>query len=114
MEKILRPGRHTPLGATYDGQGVNFAVFSENATGMELSLFDAEGNETQTFALREQTMHVWHGYVRGLEPGQRYGFRARGAYEPSRGLVFNRNKLLVDPYARAGPAGHAGADRGRG
>jgi isoamylase len=101
MEKILRPGRFTPLGATYDGQGVNFAVYSENATGMEVSLFDEHGKETQTIALREQTMHVWHGWVRGLKPGQRYGFRARGAYDPSRGHIFNRTKLLVDPYARA-------------
>jgi isoamylase len=101
MEKLVRPGRYRPLGATFDGQGVNFAVYSENATGMEVSLFDEKGVETQTFPLREQTMHVWHGYVVGLKPGQRYGYRARGAYEPARGHLFNPHKLLVDPYARA-------------
>ncbi|HVJ91794.1 MAG TPA: alpha-amylase family glycosyl hydrolase, partial [Labilithrix sp.] len=99
MERTVRPGRHTPLGATFDGEGVNFAVYSENATGMELCLFDDSGEKR--IPLREQTMHVWHGYVHGLRPGQRYGFRARGPYEPSRGLVFNPHKLLVDPYARS-------------
>ena len=97
---MLRPGRHSPLGATFDGEGVNFAVFSEKATGMELCLFDEHGKETR-FPLRERTMHVWHGYVPGLRPGQRYGFRAHGHYDPEAGLRFNRHKLLVDPYARA-------------
>ena len=97
----VRPGRHAPLGATFDGHGVNFAVFSENATGMELCLFDANGVETHTIPLREQTMHVWHGYLVGIAPGQRYGFRAHGTYDPKRGLLFNPKKLLVDPYARA-------------
>ena len=99
MERTVRPGRHTPLGATFDGQGVNFAVYSENATGMDLCLFDEHGEKR--IPLREQTIHVWHGYVLGLRPGQRYGFRARGAYEPTRGLHFNPHKLLVDPYARS-------------
>ena len=102
MERIVRPGRHAPLGATFDGQGVNFAVYSENATGMEVCLFDADpasANEKR-IPLREHTMHVWHGYVAGLKPGQRYGYRAKGAYEPARGLLFNPHKLLVDPYAR--------------
>jgi glycogen operon protein len=99
MEKTVRPGRHTPLGATFDGEGVNFAVYSENATAMELCLFDERGE--RRIPIRERTMHVWHCYVRGVGPGQRYGFRARGPYEPSRGLIFNPNKLLVDPYARA-------------
>ena len=101
MEHKVRPGRYAPLGATFDGNGVNFAVFSENAKGMDLCLFDADGNETHTIPLREQTMHVWHGYMVGLGPGQRYGFRARGDYDPARGLLFNPKKLLVDPYARA-------------
>jgi len=96
----LLPGSHAPLGATFDGEGVNFAVFSENATGMELCLFDERGAETRIL-LREKTAHVWHGYVPGLSPGQRYGYRARGLYEPSAGLRFNLHKLLVDPYARA-------------
>jgi glycogen operon protein len=99
MERTVRPGRHTPLGATFDGEGVNFAVYSENATGMELCLFDEQGEKR--IPLREQTMHVWHGYVHGLRPGARYGFRAKGAYDPARGLLFNPHKLLVDPYARA-------------
>jgi glycogen operon protein len=99
MERTVRPGRHAPLGATFDGQGVNFAVYSENATGMELCLFDELGEKR--IPLREQTMHVWHGYIHGIVPGQRYGFRARGSYEPSRGHIFNPHKLLVDPYARS-------------
>jgi len=96
----LRPGRHTPLGATYDGEGVLFAVFSEHATGMDLCLFDERGAET-VVPLRERTAHVWHGYVPGLRPGQRYGFRAHGLYDPDSGMRFNARKLLVDPYARA-------------
>ena len=78
---------------------MNFAVYSENATGMDLCLFDEQGEKR--IPLREQTMHVWHGYVHGIRPGQRYGFRARGAYDPARGLIFNPHKLLVDPYARS-------------
>ena len=100
MTTTLRPGRHAPLGATFDGEGVNFAVYSENASGMDLCLFDENGRETK-IPLFEQTMHVWHGYVPGLRPGQRYGFRAHGDYDPKRGRRFNRHKLLVDPYARA-------------
>ncbi len=96
----LRPGRHTPLGATYDGEGVNFAVFSENATSIDLCLFDAQGRET-CHTLPETTAHVFHGYAPGLRPGQRYGFRAYGKWSPSEGLRFNAHKLLVDPYARA-------------
>ncbi len=79
---------------------MNFAVFSENATGMVLCLFDEHGVET-TVPLEERTAHVWHGYVPGLRPGQRYGFRAHGAYDPGGGMRFNAKKLLVDPYARA-------------
>jgi glycogen operon protein len=101
MEKLVRPGRHTPLGATFDGHGVNFAVYSENASAMEVCLFDERGAETRRIPLREQTMHVWHAYVQGLSPGQRYGLRARGPYDPARGMLFNHHKLLVDPYARA-------------
>ncbi|MBX3187925.1 MAG: glycogen debranching protein GlgX [Labilithrix sp.] len=100
MAHKVRPGSHAPLGATFDGEGVNFAVFSENATGMDLCLFDARGAETR-LRLRERSAHVWHGYVPGLGPGQRYGFRAHGLYEPESGQRFNANKLLVDPYARA-------------
>ncbi len=98
MERTVRPGRHSPLGATWDGSGVNFAVYSENATGMEVCLFDEHGE--RRIPLREHTMHVWHGYIHGIGLGQRYGFRAHGPYEPASGNRFNPNKLLVDPYAR--------------
>jgi isoamylase len=97
------PGVPYPLGATYDGRGVNFAVYSENATGLELCLFD-EGDpkkELQRLKLQDVTQYVWHGYVPGLKPGALYGFRAQGAWAPQQGLRFNPNKLLVDPYARA-------------
>jgi glycogen operon protein len=96
----LRPGRHAPLGATWDGRGVNFALFSENATKVELCLFEDLGQETR-IELRECTAHVWHGYLEGVKPGQRYGWRVHGSYDPVFGQRFNPNKLLVDPYARA-------------
>jgi glycogen operon protein len=100
--KVL-PGRRSPLGATWDGQGVNFAVFSENATAVELCLFDIDDPtvETARVRLRDVTAHVWHGYVPGIKPGQPYGFRVEGPYEPERGLRFNPHKLLLDPYGRA-------------
>src|SRR5512140_3094623 len=100
MALIARPGRHAPLGATFDGEGVNFAVFSENATGMDVCLFDERGVETRV-PLGERSAHVWHGYIPGLRAGQRYGFRAHGLYAPDTGLRFNAAKLLVDPYAHA-------------
>ncbi len=96
----VKPGRHAPLGATFDGAGVNFAVFSEHATGIDLCLFDDRGIETRV-PLPRKTAHVFHGYVEGLAPGQKYGFRAHGPYEPDAGFRFNAHKLLVDPYARA-------------
>jgi len=96
----LESGRAWPLGATYDGGGVNFAVFSANATAVWLCLFDAMGNETVRLALPERIDEVWHGYLPGAEPGLVYGFRANGPYEPERGHRFNDNKLLLDPYAR--------------
>ncbi|HEX6912871.1 MAG TPA: glycogen debranching protein GlgX [Longimicrobium sp.] len=103
MEIEVLPGRRSPLGATWDGEGVNFAVFAEHATAVELCLFDADDPavETARARLREVTAHVWHGYVRGLGPGQLYGFRVDGEYAPERGLRFNPFKLLLDPYARA-------------
>ncbi len=95
-------GDHTRLGAVCDGKGVNFAVFSENATKIELCLFSADGQrETARVALPDRTGAVWHGYVPDLKPGTLYGFRAHGPYEPSRGHRFNPMKLLADPYARA-------------
>jgi isoamylase len=101
-EMKTRPSAPYPLGATWDGAGVNFALFSENATGVELCLFDgAEGNEECALAVTEQTNGVWHIYVPGLGPGQRYGYRVNGLYAPERGHRFNPAKLLLDPYARA-------------
>lgn len=98
----LVAGDHTRLGAVYDGQGVNFAVFSENATRIDLCLFSTDGqHETARVALPDRTGAVWHGYVPGLKPGTLYGFRAHGPYEPDRGHRFNPMKLLADPYARA-------------
>jgi isoamylase len=96
----VHQGEPYPLGATWDGQGVNFAVYSENATRVEVCLFDAQGQERRV-ALREQTAFVWHGYLPGLQPGQRYGLRVHGPYEPDRGLRFNPNVVLLDPYAKA-------------
>ena len=99
----VRPGRPYPLGATWDGRGVNFALFSENAGAVELCLYaGGKGNaEAGRVTLAEQTDQVWHVYVPGLGPGQRYGYRVHGPYEPARGHRFNANKLLIDPYARA-------------
>ncbi len=94
------PGQPYPLGATFDGAGTNFAVFSELAEAADLSLFDADGNEKQ-IRLPERTGYVWHGYLQGVGPGQRYGFRLQGPYDPSRGLRTLNSKLLLDPYAKA-------------
>lgn len=96
----LWPGKAYPLGATWDGEGTNFALFSENATSVELCLFDREGNETR-LNLTEVSNFVWHGYVPGVAPGQRYGFRVDGPYAPALGHRFNWAKLLIDPYAKA-------------
>ncbi len=79
---------------------MNFALYSENATGVELCLFDESGNETR-LSLTNKTAFVWHGYVAGAGPGQRYGYRVHGPYEPERGLRFNPEVVLLDPYARA-------------
>ncbi len=96
----MRQGRFHPLGATFDGAGVNFALFSEHADLVELCLFDDRGVETR-HTLTHSTHHVWHGYLVGVRPGQRYGYRVHGPYAPEHGDRFNPNKLLVDPYARA-------------
>ena len=95
----IREGRAAPIGATFDGDGVNFAVFSQNATRMQLCLFDADGAERR-LDLPERDGDVWHGRVAGLRPGQRYGYRAHGPYEPAAGHRFNPAKLLLDPYAK--------------
>ncbi|MCL4847514.1 MAG: glycogen debranching protein GlgX [Acidobacteria bacterium] len=96
-------GQPYPLGATWDGIGVNFAVFSEHATAVELCLFDSPyaGRETTRVPLTERTDQVWHGYLPDLRPGQLYGLRVYGPYDPARGHRFNSHKLLCDPYARA-------------
>ena len=90
-----------PLGATWDGLGVNFALFSANATSVELCLFDNDGHrELQRIELPEYTDEVWHGYLPDAEPGLLYGFRVHGPYDPANGHRFNPFKLLLDPYAR--------------
>ncbi len=96
----LWPGRAYPLGASWDSKGTNFALFSENATAVELCLFDSQGQETR-IELQEVSNFVWHGYLPGIGPGQRYGFRVHGPYDPAKGHRFNPNKLLIDPYAKA-------------
>jgi isoamylase len=96
-------GSPYPLGATWDGAGVNVAVFSEHATRVDLCLFDSveAKDETECIALPERTYQVWHGYFPDMRPGQLYGLRAHGPYEPEAGQRFNSNKLLLDPYAKA-------------
>ncbi|PZF82628.1 glycogen debranching protein GlgX [Jiangella anatolica] len=94
------PGAAYPLGATYDGSGTNFALFSEVADGVELCLFDADGTETR-LALTEVDGFVWHTFLPGVEPGQRYGFRVHGPHDPKAGHRCNPAKLLLDPYAKA-------------
>ena len=98
----LREGHPFPRGAVWDGKGVNFALFSANATRVELCLFDEDGKvERERVDLPEFTDEIWHGYIPKLEPGTVYGYRVHGPYEPEKGHRFNHNKLLLDPYARA-------------
>jgi isoamylase len=97
----IREGLPFPLGATWDGLGVNFALFSANATKVELCLFDLQGRrELERIALPEFTDEVWHGYLPDARPGTVYGYRVHGPYEPSQGHRFNPHKLLLDPYAK--------------
>jgi glycogen operon protein len=100
------PGRPFPLGPTWDGHGTNFSLFSENARGVELCLFDEEGRE-ERIDVAQLTSHNWHVYLPGVGPGQRYGYRVDGPWEPTAGHRFNPAKLLIDPYAKAidGPIG---------
>jgi len=100
MYVALWPGNVYPLGSSWDGKGTNFTLFSENATGVELCLFDREDQETR-IQLTEVSNFVWHGYIPGIGPGQRYGYRVHGPYAPQEGHRFNPNKLLIDPYAKA-------------
>ena len=96
----VKPGKPYPLGANWDGKGVNFALYSENATAVELCLFDEKLKETR-IGLRQRTAFVWHIYIEGIKPGQKYGYRVHGPYEPKYGLRFNPRVVLLDPYARA-------------
>jgi isoamylase len=102
----VREGLPHPRGASWDGKGVNFSLFSAHATKVEICLFDSEGKtETDRIELPEFSDEIWHGYVPDIGPGQYYGYRVHGPYEPEAGHRFNPNKLLLDPYARA----HAGS-----
>ena len=98
----IMPGRPYPLGATWDGAGVNFALFSENATRVELCLFDspASTHESHRIAMPEQTHQVWHAYLPDVVPNQLYGYRVYGPYDPANGHRFNPHKILLDPYAK--------------
>src|SRR5215212_4732292 len=97
------PGLPYPLGATWDGEGVNFALFSENATGVELCLFDnmSDSIEREHVQMWERSDQVWHCYLPDVRPGQLYGYRVHGPYKPEEGHRFNPAKLLIDPYAKA-------------
>jgi len=102
MQFELFEGNSARRGANWDGQGVNFALFSANATKVELCLFSEDGEtELERIVLPEHTNEIWHGYLQGIGPGQRYGYRVHGPYEPEEGYRFNPNKLLLDPYAHA-------------
>ena len=97
----VQEGQPFPLGATWDGLGVNFALFSANATKVELCLFDDRGErEIERIELPEYTDEVWHGYLPDARPGTIYGYRVHGAFAPEEGHRFNPNKLLIDPYAK--------------
>jgi len=98
---MIEAGSPDHLGAHWDGQGVNFALFSSAANEIELCLFDVSGRQVQCFSLPGHQDGIWSGYLPGCEPGQRYGYRAHGAWVPEDGLRFNPSKLLIDPYARA-------------
>ncbi|HEX7477479.1 MAG TPA: glycogen debranching protein GlgX [Polyangiales bacterium] len=95
------PGRPGPQGAHWDGAGTNFTLYSEHATGVDLCLFDDAQHQCARVALPARTGNLWHGYVPGVGPGQRYGYRVHGPYAPEQGHRFNPSKLLLDPYARA-------------
>ena len=102
MAATLYPGSPFPLGTTWDGNGVNFALFTENATDVELCLFDETSpTEIERIKIFERSDHIWHVYIPGLKPGQLYGYRVYGPYEPQNGHRFNPYKLLIDPYAKA-------------
>ncbi len=103
MTITIYPGNPYPLGATYDGEGVNFAIYSENANGVDLCFFEDVKSQVESVKvrMRERSHYVWHTYVPGIKPGQLYGYRVYGPYEPHNGHRFNEHKLLLDPYAKA-------------
>src|SRR5438270_332330 len=103
MKMTQFPGSPFPLGAYWDGNGVNFALYSENATAVELCLFSDDDLTTESSRIRikERDNHIWHTYLPEIGPGQLYGYRVYGPYEPHNGHRFNPNKLLIDPYAKA-------------
>ena len=102
MPRTILPGKPYPQGATWDGTGVNFSIYSEGATAVELCFFDdASAPVKWTVPIRESVGHIWHCYVPGIRLGQLYGFRVHGPYEPENGLRYNPAKLLIDPYAKA-------------
>ena len=100
MSRAVWPGVPFPLGPRWDGAGTNFSLYSENAERVELCLFDDEDVE-ERIEVRQQTAHNWHVYLPGVGPGQRYGYRVAGPWEPTAGHRFNPAKLLIDPYAKA-------------
>ncbi len=106
MEMRVWPGSPYPLGATWDGSGVNFALYSENATKVELCLFDSADADKESLCipLNEQTDLVWHAYLPDALPGQLYGYRVHGPYEPEKGHRFNPHKILLDPMPRRSAA----------
>jgi isoamylase len=103
MNSKTYPGKPYPLGATWDGEGVNFALFADYATGVELCIFNEKDDKTESekIKLTERTHQVWHVYMPGAKPGMLYGYRVSGPFEPENGHRFNNNKLLIDPYAKA-------------
>lgn len=103
MKTKVLTGSPYPLGATYNGEGVNFSIYAENAEGVELCLFNAkeDDHESEKILFKERTHQVWHAFIPGLKPGQLYGYRVHGPFDPAAGHRFNANKLLIDPYAKA-------------
>jgi glycogen operon protein len=103
MNLEVHVGTPYPLGATWDGKGVNFSLYTENAEGVELCLFQSEEDELETVKIRlkERSHHIWHAYLPNVKPGQLYGYRVSGPYDPENGKLFNPHKLLIDPYAKA-------------
>ncbi|MBC8032628.1 MAG: glycogen debranching protein GlgX [Chitinophagaceae bacterium] len=103
MNATIYPGSAFPLGATWDGEGVNFALYADNAAGVDLCLFESNTDLYENVKIRmtERSHQVWHAYIPGLQPGQLYGYRVYGPHDPHKGLRYNPHKLLIDPYAKA-------------